>query len=175
MPDDYSRPPPRDFSQAVGNYRRPSLLCSRHRKFPKIPTDSGWHRACPLGRRTMLRTATLLIVAILAGGPVGSLGCELWCASPAAANHQRSAGCHEASRPLPPGPQIASTVGCHDAAAAPPFITPARQTETTLVAVTPVALFDSRAIGHIDETTAGWCVFNVQAPHRPVFRTILRI
>ena len=123
----------------------------------------------------MLRTTTLLIVAILAGGSVGSLGCELWCASPAAANHHRAVGCHDASRPLPPGPQIASTVGCHDAAATTPFVTEARQTET-LVAVTPGALFDSSAIGvDIDETTAGWCVFNVQAARPPAFRTILRI
>ena len=124
----------------------------------------------------MLRTATLLIVAILAGGPVGSLGCELWCASPAAANHHRSVGCHDASRLLPPGPQTASTVGCHDAAATTPFVTEARQAETTLVAVTPVALFDTRTIGlDVDETTAGWCVFNVQAARPPAFRTILRV
>ena len=124
----------------------------------------------------MLRTATLLIVTILAGGPVGSLGCELWCASPGAADHHRSVGCHDASRPSPPGPQIASTVGCHDAAATTPFVTEPRQTESTLVVAAPVALFDSSAIGpDTDETTAGWCVFNVQPPRQSSSRAVLRV
>lgn len=177
VPDHCSRLPPRDISLAGG--KLPAAVApiletlQVSQRFLRI---RGGTALAPLGRRTMLRTATLLLVAILAGGPVGSLGCELWCASPAAANHHRSVGCHDASRLLPPGPQTASTVGCHDAAATTPFVTEARQAETTLVAVTPVALFDTRTIGlDVDETTAGWCVFNVQAARPPAFRTILRV
>jgi hypothetical protein len=124
----------------------------------------------------MLRTTTLLIVTILAGGPVGSLGCELWCASPAAEDHHRSVGCHDASHTLPPGPQLASNAACHDAAAFTPFVTEARRTESAPVAATPVALVDSVSIGPaIDETTAGWCLFNVQPPRPPSSRDVLRV
>ena len=116
-----------------------------------------WHFACASRGRTMLRTTTLLIVTILAGGPVGSLGCELWCASPAAEDHHRS-------------------VGCHDAAAFTPFVTEARRTESAPVSATPVALVDSVSIGPaIDETTAGWCLFNVQPPRPPSSRDVLRV
>jgi hypothetical protein len=124
----------------------------------------------------MLRTATLLIVMILAGGPVGALGCELWCASPAADDHHRSAGCHHASHTLSLGPQIASTAGCHDAAAIRPFVTEARQTESTPIAGAPVALFDFSSIGpDNDETTAGWCAFYIQPPRSPSSRAVLRV
>ena len=124
----------------------------------------------------MLRTTTVLIVTILAGGPVGSLACELWCTSPAAADHHRSVGCHNASRTVPPGSQIASTVGCHDAAATTPFVTETRQTESTPVAAASVALFDSHPIGpDNDETTAGWCFLNVHTARPPSSRPVLRV
>ena len=124
----------------------------------------------------MLRTTTLLIVTILAGGPVGSLGCELWCASPAAADHHRSVGCHDASPTVPPGPQIAAKVGCHDAAAITPFVTEARQTESTPVTAAAVPLFDSNSIGpDNDQTVAGWCVFDVQPARPPSSHDILRV
>ena len=126
--------------------------------------------------RTALPTTTLLTVMILAWGPVGSLGCELFCASPAAEDHHRSVGCHDASHTLPPGQQIASTAGCHDAAAVTPFVTEARQTEFAPAAAQPLALFDSSSIGpDHDETTAGWCVFNVQPPRPPSSRAVLRV
>src|SRR5687767_14965199 len=99
--------------------------------------DSRWHRACPLSVRTMIRTATLLIVTMLTGGPVGSLACELWCSSPAAEDHHRSVGCHGVSQTSPPEPQFASTAGCHDAAALGPFVTAARQTASIPIAGAP--------------------------------------
>jgi hypothetical protein len=143
--------------------------------FRLVSRPPAWHCACPLGGRTMLRTAPLLIVMILAGGPVGLLGCELWCASPAAEDHHRSVRCHDASPTLPPGQRIASTAGCHDAAAIPPFVTEARQTESARVAAT-VAHVDSSSIGPGNaETTAGWCVFNVQPSHPPASRAVLRV
>jgi hypothetical protein len=124
----------------------------------------------------MLGATTLLIVLTLAGGPAGSLACELWCGSPAAEDHRRAVGCHDASRTWPTGPQVASTAGCHDAAAITPFVTEARHTESARVATTPVALFDSIAIGRaIDETTAGWCLFNVQSLRPPASRALLRL
>ena len=125
----------------------------------------------------MLRTTTLLIVTILAGGPVGSLGCELWCTSPAAAEHHRSVGCHDASPTLPPAPQLTSTTGCHDAAALKPFVTEARRTESASVAATQVALVDSVSLGRpaIDGTMGGWSLFKVQSPRPPSSRDVLRV
>ena len=123
----------------------------------------------------MSRTA-LLIVLVMAGSPIGSLACELWCNSPAGADHHRAVGCHDASRTASPGPQVASTAGCHDAAATTPFITEGRQTESTPVNAASVALFDSNSIGlDNDETTAGWRVFNVQPARPPSLRLVLRV
>jgi hypothetical protein len=123
----------------------------------------------------MLRTA-LLIVLVMAGSPVGSLVCELWCNSPAGKEHHRSVGCHDASRTVFPGPQIASSVGCHDAAATTPFVTQARQTESTPIATASVARFDSNSIStDNDQMTAGWCVFNVQPTRPPSSRPVLRV
>jgi len=168
---------PGTFSPAAGN---PSALNVFTRRTSSLSRDSLRIRdgteLARSGGRTMPGTATLLIVTILAGGPVGSLGCEVWCTSPVAAGHHRSVGCHAASRTMPPGPQIASTAGCHDAAAMTPFVTEARQTESAPVAASAVALFDSSAIGpDNDETTAGWCVFNVQPPRPPSSRAVLRV
>ena len=124
----------------------------------------------------MLRTWTLLFVLVLAVGPPGSLACELWCSSPAAEDHHRAVGCHDASHTFLPGPQIASTAGCHDAAVNRLFVTEARQTESAPVAAAPVALFDSSSIGaDNDETSASWCVFNVQPPRPPSSRAVLRV
>ena len=124
----------------------------------------------------MLRTATLLIVTILAGGPVGSIGCELWCTSPAAEGHHRSVGCHHAFQALPPGQQIASAAGCHDAAASTPFVTEARQTESAQVAAAPLAVFDSSSAGpDNDETAAGWRVFTAPPSRPPSSRAVLRV
>src|SRR5688572_21623589 len=63
--------------------------------------------------RPMVRSATLLIVMILAGGPAGPLACELWCATPAAENHHLGVGCQHASHTLLPEDQIASQGVCH--------------------------------------------------------------
>jgi len=124
----------------------------------------------------MLRTTTLLIVTILAAGPVGSFGCELWCSSPAVVDHHGAVGCHDASRTSPLGPKLTSTIGCHDAAATTPFLTEARETETrpaVSASVTPLN-FSSIEQGS-DETAAGWCMFNVQ-PVRPTSsRSVLRV
>jgi hypothetical protein len=128
-----------------------------------------------MGGRTMLRTA-LLIVLVMAGSPVGSLVCELWCNSPAGEEHHRSVGCHDASGTLPPGSHIASAVGCHDTAATTPFVTEARQMESTPVATASVAPFDSSSIGTgNDQVTAGWSVFNVQPACPPSSRPVLRV
>ena len=127
--------------------------------------------------RTMLRTA-LLIALVMAGSPVGSLACELWCNSPAGKAHHRAVGCHDASHSRPAGQQIAPSVaGCHDAAAIRPFVTEPRQAESRSIAAAPVAFFDATSIGpDNDETTIGWGVFNAQPPPRPSSsRPVLRV
>ena len=124
----------------------------------------------------MLRTTTLLTVAILAAGPVGSLGCELWCSSPAVVDHYRGVGCDDASRTSPLGPQLTSTIGCHDAAAIAPFIAEVRRAESAPVATAAVALFDTSSIApDNDKTAAGWWAFEVQPPPPPSFRPVLRV
>jgi hypothetical protein len=124
----------------------------------------------------MLRTA-LLIVLVMAGSPVGSLACELWCNSPAGKEHHRAVGCHDASQSRPTGQQIAPSVaGCHDAAAIEPFVAEMRQAESAPVATVTAAFFDTRSIvPDNDETAAGWCVFDVQPPHLPSSRAVLRV
>lgn len=124
----------------------------------------------------MARVSILLIVTMLAGGPVGSVGCELWCASPAADDHHRSAGCHDASRSVPPRPQIASSAGCHDAAAITPFVTEARRTEFAPGAASPLPASSSNASGRgNDEAIEGASLVNVQPPRPPSSRPVLRM
>ena len=125
----------------------------------------------------MLRTA-LLIVLVVAGSPIGSLACELWCNSPAGEEHHRAVGCHDASKSRPTGQQIAPSVaGCHDAAALRPFVTEPRQADSRSIAAAPVAFLDATSIGpDNDETTRGWGVFNAQPPPRPSSsRPVLRV
>ena len=141
---------------------------------PHPSAPGGTALALPAGR-TMVATTTLLIVLTLAGGPAGSLACELWCSSPAAEDHQRAVGCHDASRTWPTGQQVVSTTGCHDAAALTPFLTEARQTESDSVAAAASPCVDSSAIGPDNVgATAGCYVFNVQSPRPPTSRVVLR-
>ena len=117
----------------------------------------------------MLRTTPLLIVMVLAGDPTGSLACELWCSTPAAQDHHRAIGCHDASRHSPQGRQIASitpTADCLDAAVVTPFVAEARQTESDAAAAPPTLFeFGSNDPDH-DEIAADWWVFKVP-PRRP--------
>jgi hypothetical protein len=123
----------------------------------------------------MLRTV-MLIVLVMAGSPVASLACELWCDSPAGGDHHRAVGCHDASQSGLKGQQIAPYVaGCLDAAAIAPFVAEVRQAESASVATVATALFDASLIApDNDETAAGWCVFNVQPPRPPSSRPVLR-
>jgi hypothetical protein len=113
----------------------------------------------------MLRT-TLLLVLVVAGSPVRSLACELWCNSPAGDDHHRAVGCHDASQRGPKGQQIASYVtGRHDAAAVAPFVAEGRQVESVPVGTATARLFDTSSIApNNDVTAAGWCVCDVQPP-----------
>jgi hypothetical protein len=122
----------------------------------------------------MLRTA-LLIVLVMAGSPVGSLACELWCNSPAGEDHHRAVGCHDASAPK--GPQVVPYLaGCHDAAAIAPFVAEVRQAESAPAGTATAALFDTRSIAPDDgEAAAGWCVFDVQPARPPSSRAVLRV
>jgi len=124
----------------------------------------------------MLRTA-LLIVLVMAGGPAGSLACELWCNSPAGEERHRAVGCHDASPFGPAGQQVAPYVaGCHDAAAIALFVAEVRQAESTRVGTVTAALFDTRSIApDNDATAAGSYVFDVQPPRPPSSGLVLRI
>ena len=126
---------------------------------------------------TMLRASTLLIVLVLAGGPVGALACELWCNSPAGEHHHRAVGCHGAFQSVSEAQQIAPyATGCLDAAAVAPFVTEARPTESRSIAAAPVAFFDASSIGpDHDGTTTGWCVCSAPPPRPPSSRLVLRV
>lgn len=123
----------------------------------------------------MLRPTMLLIVMFLAGGPTSSLVCELWCGGPAAEDHHRTLGCHDASTSAPEGQQIAAVGGCHDAVAAAPFLTEARQTESGPAATDAAVLQRGSMTPDIDRVAAGCPVFQVQPPRGPSLRAILRI
>jgi hypothetical protein len=123
----------------------------------------------------MVRSATLLIVMMLAGGPVGPLGCELWCTSAAAEDHHVGVGCQHASHTLAPDHQIASQGVCH-AAALTEVVIEARQTESAPAAGAPLAPFDPGFIGPGDDrVAAGRYVFNVSPPRPPCSRAVLRV
>jgi hypothetical protein len=105
----------------------------------------------------MLRATTLLIVMVMAGGPAGSLACELMCSGPVAEDHHLA-------------------VGCHDAAAMSPFVTEVRHRESAPAVLAPAARFNSMSIGRgHNQTAAGWCVFNVQPSRPPSARDVLRV
>jgi hypothetical protein len=129
----------------------------------------------------MLRTA-LLIALVIAGSPVGSLACELWCKSPANEEHHRAVGCHDASQSGPQNQQIAPYVaGCHHSAGITPFVIEARPTESRSIASAPVAaapaaFFDACSIGpDRHETTTGWCAFNAERPRPSSSHLVLRV
>jgi hypothetical protein len=124
----------------------------------------------------MLRTTSLLIVMVLAGGPIGSLACELWCNSPAAGSHHAAIGCHDASSAPPADQQITSAAGCHDAADIAPFVTEVRHTESARHTTTPPAVFQFGSIGADHERIAtGWWVFKAQPPRPPSSSDVLRV
>jgi hypothetical protein len=124
---------------------------------------------------TMLRTTTLLIVMVLASGPASALACELWCSGPAATDHRRAAGCHDASRATPAGQQVAPAGGCHDAVVTAPFLTEARQAESESAATRPAVPQLGSMAPDIDRIASGWSVFQVQRPRGPSLQTVLRI
>lgn len=126
----------------------------------------------------MLRTTTLLIVMLLAGGPTGSLICESWCGTPAADAHHRAAGCHDAYQAAPKGQQLARYAGCHDATGMAPFVAEARQTESghsEYVAAAVTFVQPRSTVHHSNGNAAVWSVFNGPSPHVPVSRPVLRV
>ena len=118
----------------------------------------------------MLRTTTLLIVMVLTGGPTSSLVCELWCSAPAAEDHHRTIGCHDASTSAPKGQQIGAAGGCHDAVAVAPYVTAARQAESG-----PATTQTSPMTPDLDGVPAAWSVFQAESPRGQSLHTILRI
>lgn len=124
-----------------------------------------------------MRRTALLIVLVMAGSPVGSLACELWCNSPAGEDHHRAVGCHDASQSGSDVPQIASlAVACLDAAAITPFVTEARQTETRSITPASVAFFVASSIDPEHHgTTTGWCTLNARPPRPLTSRVVLRL
>ena len=125
----------------------------------------------------MIRITTLLIVMAIAGTPVGSAACELWCNSPAGGDHHRAVGCHDASQSGPQGPRIAPyVIDCDPAIAIAPFVNEARQTESRMLAAARLAFFQPGTIGSdYDDVPTGWCVFNVQPPRPYSSRDVLRV
>lgn len=122
----------------------------------------------------MLRATTLLIVMVLAGGPVGSLACDLWCSTSAADKHHDAVGCHDASRAAATGQHISSTTPCgDDATSIAAFLVEARHADSVTLAAM------SQALGAIvpadKETAARWCVVDVQPPRPPSSRSVLRV
>ena len=123
----------------------------------------------------MLRATTLLIVIVLAGGPMSSLVCEAWCSRPAAGNHHREVGCHDASASAPEGQQIEAAGGCHDAAAVAPYLLESRQTEFGTAATDAAVVELGLTSPAPDRMAAGWSVFTFQPPRGLPPHSVLRI
>jgi|SRR5688572_11702840 hypothetical protein len=115
----------------------------------------------------MFRTATLLIVVILAGGP-GLLTCHLWCTSPAADSHQFEAGCHHEGSRASLLDWITPVVDCHAALGTPPFVTQTQLTETGSRASVPLTFFTSSAIAHDVEVAGEWRIAALLQPPQPL-------
>jgi len=122
----------------------------------------------------MFRTTTLLIVMVLTGGPTSSLACELWCSAPAAEDHHRTIGCHDASTSAPMGQQIGAVGGCHDAVAVAPYVTEARQAESESAATQTAVLLGAMTLD-VGRVAAGLSVFQVRPLRSPLLHTVLRI
>ena len=124
----------------------------------------------------MLRT-TLLIVLVMAGSPIDSLACELWCNGPAGADHHRVVGCHDASQAGPRGPQIAHDgASCHDAADMASLVAEVRRAESAPAVTAVATLVDTGALAPAaDEMSGGGCVFDARTSRRPAPRAILRV
>lgn len=124
----------------------------------------------------MLRTSTLLIVIVLAGGPVGLLACDLWCTSPGADGHHSAVGCHHRTSQISfIDQQVTPAVGCHDAADITPFLTEARQSESTSPAAVPLTSFDREGLERNDDVAQGWRVLALQPPRPSSSRPVLRV
>jgi hypothetical protein len=122
----------------------------------------------------MFRTTTLLIVIVLAAAPTTSLACELWCTSPAVQDHHRVVGCHQGSH-IAFEQQLGAASKCDDAAAITPFLTEARQTQTSplseLAPVSHISAVFTALNGHSE----GWAVCQLLPAGSPPLHTILRI
>ena len=123
----------------------------------------------------MLRTTTLLIVMVLTGGPTSSLVCELWCSAPAAADHHREVGCHDAFTSAPKSQQIGAAGDCHDAVAVAPYVTEARAAQSESAATQPAVPQLGSMAPDIARIAAGWGVLQVHPPGGPPPQTVLRI
>jgi hypothetical protein len=122
----------------------------------------------------MLRATTLLIVTVLASGPIGSLACELWCASPAEP-HQRTVGCHEPSRDAPADSQIAARGRCHEAVATAVFLIEIRALASAADSAAAPLPESGSMYPDARELAPGGRVFQVPPSHGRALSTVLRI
>ena len=166
LPGKFSRRPRASFS-VPAPFRANRRQFRRSRLAPCLPSV--------MGGATMFRTITLFIVMALAGLPTTSLTCEVWCSTPATENHHRSAGCHEASPNPSHGPLLTANAGCHTPVAIEPFVTEARQTESSpLATLTPVVLIGSILVDSHGRRE-GWAAGTVPPPRESSLHLVLRI
>lgn len=121
----------------------------------------------------MLRATALLIVTALAGTPMASLACELWCSTAAAEAHQRAAGCHQEPE-VPATEQLVGTVDCHDAAAGEPFLTEARAGRSAPLPAVHAVPVRHGAAPPFEHVAKGWHVFEVPSSPPSSLHTVLR-
>ena len=122
----------------------------------------------------MLRATTLLILMGLAGGPISSLICELWCSSPAAEAHHRAVGCHNAFTTAGAGQEIVARGCCHDAVSIAPLPAEAKPTNSGPRTLPVLQLGVRTPDTH--RVTAAWHVFQVTpAPGPSLHTVVLRI
>ena len=122
----------------------------------------------------MFHRTALLVFMVLAGTPLLSAGCELWCV-PGNTMHDSTA-CH---RPRPsaeaPEQELAGAPTCHDAVAEAPALTAGREDSSSQRSVSPAVIPATPPLPLDAAHTPGrWVVRDVLAPRAP-FHAILRI
>ncbi len=166
----------------MGNFRGgvrnilslPPLVSTASNYIPQFKALELAARLLMVAGSAMLRPTTLLITMVLAGGPTGSLACELWCTSPAAEDHHREAGCHDSSEAAPKGSQLTLGADCHDDVATMPAVIEARHAESGYGGAVS-AFFTSGSLVRYGGSVASWSAFKVQPPHASSSRAVLRV
>jgi hypothetical protein len=122
----------------------------------------------------MRQIATLFIVFVIAGGPIGSLACGLSCIDLMIGGHQSATECQHVSRHAPDGEQVSVVGGCHEVVAAVPFLAETRISAAGLAAIADAPV-SPRSFMTQGDTPLGLSAFGSPTRTVSLSHTVLRI